>query len=95
MNARCDIHSVAEHGLVGEDHVADVNPDAQTQLGIIDQRRLQLARATDGIDGAVKARQGAVPDLADQSAVEKRQHCAQALAMLAHCTQNPRARRGP
>ena len=87
VNARRDIHSVAEHGLVGEDHVADVNPDAQAQLRILHQRCLQLACAIDRIDRAVKARQGAVADLADQSAVEQRQHRAQMLAMLAHCTQ--------
>ena len=66
--------------------------DPQAELRVIDQCRLQLARAIDRIDGAVKARNGAVADLANQSAIEKRIHRAPALRCSAPYAK-PRARR--
>ena len=65
MNPRRDIHSVTHNGVIGENHVADVNPDPHAQLRSPTSFACNFACAINRIDRAVKARKRAVADLAD------------------------------
>jgi len=81
VDARRDVDAVAQHRVVREHHVAQMNPDAHLQFGLIVQRRLHLAGAVHRVDRAMEAAQRAVADLTDQAAVEFRQQGAQQFAM--------------
>lgn len=65
MNPRRRVDAVTQHGVIGEDHVANVNSDPDSQFTVAGERGLDFARAVNRIDRAVKARQGIVADLAD------------------------------
>ena len=86
MNPRSDVHTVTEHGIVGEDDVADVDADAKMKIGVVPERGLDFTRAAHRVHGAMEARQGPVANLADQPPVEKRQQRAQQIAMRRQCS---------
>ena len=79
VDARGDVHAVAEHFVAREQHIAHVNPDPKPQLRFVVQRLVDCARAGDRLDGAVEARQRPVTDLFDQRAVELRKELPQKL----------------
>jgi hypothetical protein len=93
MDARGDIHPITKHTLVREEHVADVNPDPHSALGVTLESRLDLAGTVQGIDRAVEARQRAVADLANHPAVEFRDQGSSTLwaatARTASCSSRP------
>src|SRR5260370_4858047 len=82
MDPRRDVGPITQNGVVGQEHIAKVNSDAQPKLSVVFQTGLQFARAADRIEHAMEAAESAVADLTDEAAVESGQKRAQLRSMV-------------